>query len=204
LLIVGNDLGVWVSNDAGEAWSRLTANLPTVAVHDLTVHPRENDLVLGTYGRGIWIGDITALQQARPATLSGPVHVFDIEPRPFYGYRAIGNYDLFGDKYIQVPNEPDALVIRYWLREKTSAPAKITIADASGKVINELTGPSEAGLNQVLWNMRPAPPSSPGERRFSTAPPMLPGDYRITIEVAEQTVTKAATIRPRVEPAPRR
>ncbi|MDQ3171023.1 MAG: hypothetical protein M3Q55_12865, partial [Acidobacteriota bacterium] len=42
LLIVGNDLGVWVSNDAGEAWSRLTANLPTVAVHDLTVHPREN------------------------------------------------------------------------------------------------------------------------------------------------------------------
>ncbi len=198
LLIVGNDLGVWVSNDAGEAWARLKANLPTVAVHDLTVHPRENDLVLGTYGRGVWIGDITALQQAQPSTLSRAVHAFDIEPRARYGFGAIGNYDLFGDKYIQVPNEPDALVIRYWLREKTSAAAKISIADASGRVINELTGPSDAGLNQVLWNMRPAPPAGTEPRGFAGPTPVAPGAYQIRIDVSGQTFTKAATIRPRL------
>ena len=198
LLIVGNDLGVWVSNDAGAAWSRLSANLPTVAVHDLTVHPRENDLVLGTYGRGIWIGDITALQQAKPSVLAKDAHAFDIEPRAFYGFRAIGNYDLFGDKYIQVPNESDALVIRYWLREKGSAPAKIAIVDAKGTPLGELAGPAEAGLNQVAWNMRPVPPSSPGVRRFSTAPPLAPGDYTITIDVAGQTLRTVGIIRPRL------
>ena len=222
LLIVGNDLGVWFSLDAGALWVRLEANLPVVPVHDLTVHPRDNDLVLGTYGRGIWVGDITALQQAASitgggatspatltppatlatpaataATLAMPVHVFDIEPRPFYGYRAIGNYDLFGDKYIGVPNEPDALVINYLLREKAAAPAKITVTDAAGKTLATLDGPSEAGFNRALWDMRPTPPSSPGQRRFSTAPPLPPGDYRITIAVAGQTLTKTGTIRPR-------
>ncbi|MDQ3070204.1 MAG: hypothetical protein M3R55_10805, partial [Acidobacteriota bacterium] len=198
LLIVGNDLGVWVSNDAGAAWSRLKANLPTVAVHDLTVHPRENDLVLGTYGRGIWIGDITALQQARPSALAAAAHAFEIEPRARYAFGAIGNYDLFGDKYIQVPNEPDALVIRYWLREKASTPAKITIADASGAVINELTGPGEAGLNQVQWNMRPAPPAGDSARRFGGPPAVAPGNYQVRIDVAGQTFTKVGTIRPRL------
>ncbi len=197
LLFVGNDLGVWFTLDAGAAWGRLKANLPTVAVHDLTVHAREHDLVLGTYGRGIWVGDITPLQHATSAALAAAAHLFDIEPRPFYGYRAIGNYDLFGDKYIAVPNEPDALVINYLLREKAIAPAKITVTDAAGKTLATFDGPSEAGFNRALWNMRPTPPSSPGQRRFSTAPPLPPGDYRITIDVAGQTVTKVGTIRSR-------
>ena len=63
LLIVGNDVGVFVSIDDGGRWSRLDANLPTVAVHDLTIHPRENDLVVATYGRALWTGDITPLQE---------------------------------------------------------------------------------------------------------------------------------------------
>ena len=63
LLFVGNDVGVFVSIDGGERWSALKANLPTVAVHDLTIHPRENDLVIATYGRALWTGDITPLQE---------------------------------------------------------------------------------------------------------------------------------------------
>jgi ligand-binding sensor domain-containing protein len=63
LLVIGNDIGVFVSVDAGARWSQLKANLPTVAVHDLTIHPRENDLVIGTYGRALWTGDITPLQE---------------------------------------------------------------------------------------------------------------------------------------------
>ncbi len=63
LLVVGNDIGVFVSIDGGAAWTQLKANLPTVAVHDLTIHPRENDLVIGTYGRALWTGDITPLQE---------------------------------------------------------------------------------------------------------------------------------------------
>jgi hypothetical protein len=210
LLIVGNDLGVWVSIDAGANWSRLKANLPTVPVHDLTVHPRENDLVLGTYGRAIWIGDISVLQQARPAVFTGAAHAFDIEPRARYGFGAIGNYHLYGHRYIEVPNEPDALVISYWLREKAAAPAKITVADAGGKVLSEMTGPAEAGMNRVSWNMR-AGSQETGRRGGGAggggggqgrgggpAEPLGPGDYQIRIDVAGQTFTKTGTIRERI------
>ena len=90
LLIVGNDLGVWVSIDGGAAWQRLKADLPTVPVHDLTIHPRENDLVLGTYGRGIFVGDITHLQELSAGIFAKPLHLFAVEPRAAYGFRALG------------------------------------------------------------------------------------------------------------------
>ena len=77
LLIVGTDQAVHVSIDGGASWSRLKANLPTVAFHDLTIHPRENDLVMGTYGRAVWVGDITPLQDLSPATLDKTAHLFD-------------------------------------------------------------------------------------------------------------------------------
>jgi hypothetical protein len=104
LFVVGNDIGVFVSIDAGRTWARLKANLPTVAVHDLTIHPRENDLVLGTYGRAIWVGDITPLQELSAEVLNKTAHLFDVEPRARYGFAAIGNYNLYGDKYLEVAN----------------------------------------------------------------------------------------------------
>ena len=154
LLIVGNDLGVWVSIDAGAAWTRLKADLPTVPVHDLTIHPRENDLVLGTYGRGIFLGDITHLQELSTAVLDKPFHLFAVEPRTAYNFRAQGNFHLFGNAYIEVPNEPDALIVNYALRARDGAGARVTIADFKGNELAQLKGPAEAGLNRVPWNMR--------------------------------------------------
>ena len=201
LLIVGNDLGVWVSIDGGANWSRLKADLPTVAVHDLVVHPRENDLVIGTYGRGIFVGDIRPLQEARPSIFTTAAHAFDIEPRARYAFGAIGNYNLYGNKYIEVPNEPDALAITYWLREKSATAARITVADANGKVLSELTGPADAGLNRVMWNMRPGSSQTGrgGGGRGGGAAPLPPGTYRVRIDVAGQTFTKNGVIRERIE-----
>ena len=77
-----------------------------------------------------------------------------MEPRTAYNFRAQGNYHLFGNAYIEVPNEPDALVINYYLRAKHDAGARVTIADIKGTEIAQLKGPSEAGINRVQWNMR--------------------------------------------------
>ena len=203
LLIVGNDLGVWVSIDAGGSWERLRANLPTVPVHDLTIHPRESDLVLGTYGRGIFIGDITALRQLTPAVLAEDFHLFEIEPRPFYGFRALGNYHLFGHAYIEVPNEPDALVISYWLRDAPPGGATVTVEGNSGEQIARLEGPSEAGLNRVLWNMRPGSGGGGGGRGGfgggrGGGPPLDPGSYRITVEVGGEQQSTIGRIRERI------
>ena len=197
LLIVGNDLGVWISLDGGGAWTRLKANLPTVAVHDLTVHPRENDLVLGTYGRGLFVGDITHLQQLTPALAQSTLHVFDIEPRTGYQFRALGNFHLFGDAFLEVPNEPDALVVNYLVGERQESGATVTIADISGTTIATLKGPAQPGLNRVSWNMRRAGGTSGG--RGGGGDPLMPaGDYRVSVAVGDAQETKIGRIRERI------
>ncbi|MDQ3486189.1 MAG: hypothetical protein M3468_00480, partial [Acidobacteriota bacterium] len=197
LLIVGNDLGVWVSLKAGAGWMRLKADLPTVPVHDLTVHPRENDLVLGTYGRGIFIGDISHLQELSTATVDKPLHLFAIEPRTPYQFRALGNYHLYGDAFIEVPNEPEALVINYFLRDKGEGKAQVTITDASGQTVVTLSGPAERGVNRVLWNMRRASPGG-GRGGGAGGAALLPaGDYRVTVSIGSLQQTAVGRIRDR-------
>ena len=203
LLIVGNDLGVWVSIDHANSWHQLRGNLPTVPVHDLTVHPREADLVVGTYGRAVWLGDITALRQLTPEVLEAPLHLFEVEPRAFYGMRALGNFHLFGDRYLSAPNEPDGLVIQYLLDAAHGDGAVVSIADAAGNEIARLAGPAESGLNQARWDMRPgnAPTGDDWQtrmRRFNTAP-LPPGDYGVTVRVGEHQATTTATIRERIQ-----
>ncbi len=72
LLAVGTEFGVFVTIDAGESWVQLKNNLPTVAVHDILFHPRENDLIIGTHGRGIWILDDVAMLEEMSAALVIP------------------------------------------------------------------------------------------------------------------------------------
>lgn len=198
LLIVGNDLGVWITLNAGADWIRLKGNLPTVAVHDLTVHPRENDLVIGTYGRGLFVGDITHLQELTTDVLSRPLHLFDIEPRTPYQFRALGNYHLFGDVFIEVPNEPDAVVINYYVRQKHDG-ASITITDITGETIATLKGPAEPGLNRVQWNMRRGGAAAGGRGRgFGGGPLVAAGDYRVMVEVGPEQQSGIGRVRARI------
>ena len=204
LLVVGNDIGVFVSIDAGRSWARLKANLPTVAVHDLTIHPRENDLVLGTYGRAIWVGDITPLQELSADVLNKTAHLFDIEPRARYGFQAIGNYNLYGDKYIEVANEPDALTVSYYLKADASGPARITIADPAGRAIRTIDGPARKGLNRAGLALsggggRGGGGGAPGGRGGGAPGSALTvGDYLVTVEVAGEKLSKPARVRERI------
>ncbi len=157
----------------------------------------------------MFVGDITHLQELSAEILAKPLHVFGVEPRAAYGFRALGNFHLFGDKYIRVPNEPDALVINYYLRAAQEGGAQVMISDAKGDRIAQLEGPSNAGINRVQWNMRagaasstgPSASSGQGGRGALGGPPLPPGDYRIAIEVGGQQATTIGRIRQRVAPA---
>ncbi len=195
LLIVGNDLGVYVSIDGGGQWTRMKANLPTVAVHDLTIHPRENDLVIATYGRALWTGDITPLQELTDEVMAKGAYLFDIEPRARYGFGTQGmNYHLFGDKYLETPNEPEALVVNYYLPADAPAEARISVADSSGHTVRQLTGPARRGLNRALVSLG-------GRGGGRGEPPIVPldaGRYTVTVDVAGTTLTKPAIVRERL------
>jgi hypothetical protein len=203
LLIVGTDMGVDVSIDAGRSWARLKANLPTVAVHDLTIHPRENDLVLGTYGRAAWIGDITPLQELSTEVLNKNAHLFDIEPRARYGFGAIGNYNLYGDKYLEIPNEPDALVVNYYLKADQPS-ARVTVSDLAGKPLRPaIDGPARRGLNRVTVNLAGGGFGGRGGGAFATGgaagQALAPGEYQITLEVGGEKLMKTARVRNRIQ-----
>ena len=117
LLFLGTDKGVWVSIDDGARWMRMKGSMPDVPVHDLHVHPREHDLIVATYGRAVYITDVSVLQQTTEALLAEDMHLFDIDPRVPFQSSGWGNYDFYGDRYRPTPNEPNALVINYYLRD---------------------------------------------------------------------------------------
>lgn len=200
LLFLGNDKGVFVSLDTGNKWAYMRSNMPTVAVHDLLVHPRENDLVVGSYGRGLFITDITPLQELNARVLAEDVYLFNIEPRVqrlahTYG----GNYNLYGNRHHSAPNEPNAIVINYYLKEITAEKANITITDPYGSVLQELKGISAAGINQVFWNMRQKPTVEQKSRmgRWARGPLVEPGEYVAVLKVGNKECAKKFKIKGR-------
>ncbi len=141
--------------------------LPTVRVDDLLIHPRDNDLIAGTHGRGIWIvDDITPLQQLNEKTLAADTHLFDARP----GTQWLNDISLSryagGSKFFRGENPPPGTAISYYLKSAPGGDVKITISDVTGKVVRNLTGTKEAGLNRVMWNLRADPPSRPAGMRF--------------------------------------
>ena len=116
-LIVGNDLGVFVSLNGGQQWSPLKGNMPQVAVHDVVIHPRDGDLVVGTYGRGIWITNITPLRELSEEALNNDGIVFAVTPKARRVEGALGNYRQNGDRPLTTPNEPNGITLAYYLKQ---------------------------------------------------------------------------------------
>ena len=199
LLFVGNDHGVYVSLNRGASWVKMNNSIPNVPVRDLIVHPRENDLILGTYGRGIYVTNVAPLQEMNEALLAKDIHMFSIKPAVQRVTWSFGANDyLFGQRNLQTPNEPNGMVIRYYLKEAASSGASVVITDAEGKEVARLQGRGAAGINSVVWNTR-----IPGTGRGRGAAPgvrnpidqWLPlGEYTVTLEVGTAKLTQKARI----------
>src|SRR5262245_3728294 len=81
LLYLGTEYAFFISLDGGRSWKRFMNGLPTVRIDDILVHPRDNDLIVGTHGRSIWIiDDISPLQQMNEEATKGDAYVFDVRP----------------------------------------------------------------------------------------------------------------------------
>jgi hypothetical protein len=186
LLFLGNDSGVYVSNDGGGHWVAMRGNMPTVAVHDLVIHPRENDLVAGTYGRGVWITDISPLREMREELWSKDVHLFEIEPKVVSRMRAWGNYQLYGDRHITTPNEPSGLVIYYYLKNTPTEAVSIHIADPYGTQVKTIEVEPTQGINRTVWDMT----NEEDER-------VPPGEVVVTLEAGEEKLSQRTRIRER-------
>lgn len=197
LLFVGNDGGVFVSIDGGTRWVNMNNNMPPIPVHDLVVQPRAGDLILGTYGRGIFITNIEPLEEMTPSMLAEDVHLFAIAPTTQRITRAFGANDyLFGQRNIQTPNEPAGMVIRYYLKHAVNAGATVLITDAAGHEVARLKGSNAAGINTVLWNMRVARAAGAARSRTQNGlEGLVPlGEYNVTLELGDVKLTNHARV----------
>ncbi|MGY8799369.1 MAG: WD40/YVTN/BNR-like repeat-containing protein [Longimicrobiales bacterium] len=214
LLFVGNEQGVFVSVDRGQMWNRMTG-MPTVPVDDIVIHPRDNDLVLGTHGRSILIlDDLSPLEHMAGGTVFDKnVYLF---PTPSATeYFRLGGWPFWGDLY-ESENPPDGAVIQYWLAGEQEN-AVVKILTATGETVRELEASGDEGMNQVVWNLRESapieiPPQAPGGGRGGgggggrgggspQGPLVLPGSYVVQLETADQVVQQEVTVQldPRAE-----
>ncbi|HSC29058.1 MAG TPA: hypothetical protein VLD67_17410, partial [Vicinamibacterales bacterium] len=155
LLYVGTEFGLSVSTNGGKSWQKFMNNLPTARVDDILVHPRDNDLIVATHARGIWIADdITPLQQMTPAVAAKAAELFDILPAVAYlNDRQDGQY-VGGQKVFVGENARPGAAINYYLRTAATGDVKITIAEPSGETLRTIDGPKTAGINRVMWNLQ--------------------------------------------------
>jgi len=196
LLFAGTEDGVFITIDGGRKWLPFRGNMPSVKVTDLVIHPRENDLVVATYGRGLYVTDIAPFQELSPAVLASGFHLFDIEPRSRRLEGAIGNFHFYGDSHLATANEPNAVVINYYLKSSPASPVKISVCDDSGRVLEEIKGGNEPGLNRVLWLMRAVPSGgTTGRPAWRRGEPVEPGVYVVRVEVDGKKYEKKAVVR---------
>jgi photosystem II stability/assembly factor-like uncharacterized protein len=155
LLFLGTERGLFISYDQGGHWTRLKLNLPTVPVDDIAIHPRDNDLVLATHGRSIWIlDDLGPIEQMTDAIPGAELHVFD--PRPATEYRVANRSGFAGHKTFLGPNPPNGALVTYFLKSKPAEKekVKITVTNKEGKVVREIDGTGDPGVNRVTWDLR--------------------------------------------------
>ncbi|HET9795861.1 MAG TPA: hypothetical protein VFS34_15515 [Thermoanaerobaculia bacterium] len=217
-LVAGTGAGVYVSRDAGGHWEKLRADMPTAAVFDVKFVRR--DLVVATHGRGLFVLDaISPLEEATPAVEAEDFHLFDTQPGVLYH---LWNRGGFSRDLGAAPNPPSGVRVDYSLKSEIKSddekeepgpgpkktPVRIVVTDAAGRAVATRYGPSKAGLNRWVWDMRydgetpvafqkRPPPNeffSPGE-----GPRVLPGEYTVAVTVRGKTEKKTA----RVEPDPR-
>jgi photosystem II stability/assembly factor-like uncharacterized protein len=195
LLFVGTERGAYFSVDRGKRWIRIKGNLPMVPVDDIAIHPRENDLILGTHGRSIWIlDDITFLEQMTAEVQDSSAYLFDIQDatqlRLFYHK---GNT---GHKIFIAPNPPYGATMTYFLKQKTKKAPVLLIMDKDGQKVAEIKGPKNAGVSRVSWNLRHGAPDIPelGRTRRGRGPLVLPGEYDVTLKWDDQEMTKTLKV----------
>ncbi len=207
LLFVGTEFGLFVSFDAGREWKPLMSGMPTVRVDDILIHPRDNDLIAGTHGRGIYIlDDITPLQQLASQVTDSEAHLFEMRPGTLWLNDARLARYVGGAKIFRGANPEPGTAISYYLKSAPTGEVEITISDYSGTVVRNIKGTNSPGLNRVQWNLRgnpiPRPPGAAGRRgggggggagaAFTLGLPLEAGTYTVKLKVnGKEYKTKA-------------
>ena len=191
VLYAGMERGLQVSVDAGRTWHDLRLNLPRVSVRDIKIHPRENDLIIGTHGRGAWILDDIAPIQGLADAMNQTAVLFDVQRAT--RWESWNKDSNLGASTWRGENPPSGAIINFYLRADAPSTgpgaASVTIKNSQGVQVARIATRGLAGVNRVTWNLsldNPAgmPAGGRGGRGGGGGVPALPGRYTATLTVA--------------------
>ncbi|MHB1095149.1 MAG: WD40/YVTN/BNR-like repeat-containing protein [Gemmatimonadaceae bacterium] len=221
LLFVGTEHGVQVSLDRGATWRPMMNGLPTVAVYDIVIHPRDRDVILGTHGRGVYLlDDISALEQWRPALATAAVHLFTQRPATLWVDQSRGGQ--LGEQTYFGQNPPSIAPADFQGRDRARVVNTPLItfafgAGATGNATLEITSPSgatrsvaipaNAGITRFAWDMRMQNAgadagggargrSGAGGARAAGARPAEPGTYTLKLIMGAHAASGTLMLRP--------
>jgi photosystem II stability/assembly factor-like uncharacterized protein len=205
LLFVGNEIGAYYTGNGGRSWSKLQYNLPTVPVHDIKIHARENDLVIGTHGRGIFIiDDITPLERLAEADRAQNTYLFPVKPAMLFNYNSsfpggLRGAASLGERSFSAPNPPFGSTLTYLVKDSLPKGRTLSLAifDSTNKRIRDLTVNAKAGMHRATWDLRLAAPyynpRPQGNRGQPQGAFVLPGRYTARLTLSGKGDSVAAT-----------
>ncbi|WP_419163047.1 VPS10 domain-containing protein [Candidatus Palauibacter sp.] len=201
LLLVGAENGAFASLDQGATWAPLGSGLPAVPVDDIELHPRENDVVLGTHGRAIWsLDDISPLSQGSAAA-GDAVQLFAPRPATLFLYR--NDVPSMGQGSFRAANPAFGANLDYRLAESSAGGVSIEVLDGAGQDVRTLDGPGASGLNRVTWDLRhdPLPHDTteyavPNLDAGPEGPFVLSGTFTVRLTVGGETREQSLEVRP--------
>ncbi len=152
LLWLGTDNGLYFSPDNGQRWIRLKNNLPPVPIYGITVQRNFRDLVIGTYGRGIYIlDDVTPIREYSEQIGQSDAYLFSVKPT--YRFQKTEAIKSEGSM-VSGQNPPEGADINYFLKAKSRDSVQVLILKNKGEVVQTIKGKNKPGVNRVYWDMR--------------------------------------------------
>ena len=207
LLYLGTEFGLFVSTDAAEHWLSFRANLPTVPVNDIALHARDQALVLGTHGRGIWIlDDVRPLRSLATTTLASGLTLAPT-PAVVYQQRLAPRLAHNGDMMFRGENPPNGITFTVLARDSGTAATLVVKRAAGGAEMWRQDLTTRHGATSAMWNLRvpslpPAPGANSGDdgdarRRDITGAFALAGTYEVSLMVGDRVIGRHSfTVRP--------
>lgn len=161
-------------------------------VDDLVIHPRDNDLIVATHGRALYVlDDISPLSGMTAQIAASELHLFP--PRPATILQRWKHESYSAQRVFAGPNPPFGAILTYHVKTAATTRAALSIRDASGTLVRELEGTTDAGFNRVVWDLRSAaPPVLTGQR----GPLVVPGAYSVTVRAGGRESTATVKVDP--------
>ncbi|MDP2956011.1 MAG: hypothetical protein Q8N53_06300, partial [Longimicrobiales bacterium] len=198
LLYAGTEFGMYISFDDGAHWQPFQLNLPLTPVTDLRIH--QNDLVVSTQGRSIWIlDDVTPLRQLSAQVASAPAHLF--KPRDTYRMQMAGRSGGAGSRAGQ--NPPAGVLVFYTFAQAPADEVTLEILDGVGTAVVSFSSkargrgalPAKAGMNRFAWDLRYPGGEVPEGVILRGGPPegamAVPGTYQVRLSTGGWSQTQA-------------